>query len=101
MKRKFETAKGAISGTTGNAPMPMGIPGRRGMNKAPPAPILDPVGDAWQCRRLPREADRAFAFRLAVHLRTLAIAIEEDLQRVLEAEQSFNPRSKAHGTSSS
>jgi hypothetical protein len=44
---------------------------------------LDAIGENWRCWRLRAENDRNFAFRLAVHLHVIALAVEDDL-RVLD-----------------
>jgi hypothetical protein len=67
-------------------------------HSARPSTILNDVGDAWRCWRLRGESDREFAFRLGVHLQTLAIAVEDDLERVLQAERTLTQRSEEDGS---
>jgi hypothetical protein len=87
MKTNIDIRRAALAGNLGKVPTPVGMAGNGDVNNGVPATILNPIGDAWRCRRLPHETDRAFAFRLGVHLQTLAIAIEEDLACVQKAER--------------
>lgn len=50
------------------------------------AGILHDVANTWRCARLADETDGNFATRLVMHLRTLAIAIEEHLNCVAAIE---------------
>ena len=50
----------------------------------------DAIGDSWNCWRLRGESDRDYRFRLGVHLQTLAIAIEDDLDAVLHNQEPFD-----------
>jgi hypothetical protein len=87
MKTNSDIRRAALAGNLGKMRAPAGMPRNGVVNNGIPATILNHVGDAWRCSRLPHETDRAFAFRLGVHLQTLAIAIEEDLACVRKAER--------------
>lgn len=63
------------------------------IGRSPTAPLsaaglLDQIGSGRYCRRLGGEGDRSFALRLALHLESIGLAVEDDIARVLDAERS-------------
>ena len=59
-------------------------------------PILDAIGATWRCWRLSGETERMFAFRLALHLETIGIAIEDDLELIVSLERQSLERGERH-----
>lgn len=98
MTHLVRLARKLVAGTTGDESNNLEMLGSGVEHSEAPATILNHVGNAWHCWRLRGESDRAFAFRLGLHLQTLAIAIEEDLERVLQAERALRQRSEEHGS---
>jgi hypothetical protein len=87
MKQIFATLAQLTRTNIGDETESVGLREGSTLNSEHPTTILNHIGDAWRCWRLTREPDREFAFRLALHLQTLAIAIEDDLGQVLAVEK--------------
>jgi hypothetical protein len=85
MRKILQGVATLLSGNIGDDPHSLGMSGTAVEHSQAPATILNLVGDDWHCWRLPREPDREFSFRLALHLQILAI--EDDLERVLAIEK--------------
>ncbi len=98
MKKYIQATSAGLGGKFRKALASKAISVSGGVNNEAPATILNQIGNAWRCWRLQSEPDRVFAFRLALHLQTLAIAIEEDLERVLQAERAVTQRSEEDGS---
>lgn len=92
MTRILAAVSRFFGGKIGNGSGSVGIFDSATEQSQPSVTILNAVGNDWRCWRLAREADREFAFRLALHLQTLAIAIEDDLERVLAVEREIQHR---------
>lgn len=93
MKTILKVVTTLFAETIGDERACVRTPGNGAGKSEAAVPILEAIAADWRCWRLRGEPDRQFAYRLGLHLQTLAVALEDDLGRVLAAEKEIRQRS--------